>query len=205
MTRRAELLALARANPEALAEDVLALEARGRQVEATVPQLEARIQDLEGQLARNSRNSGKPPSTDGLAKPAPQNLRPQTERRPGGQPGHVGRTLQPVKKPDRVVTHRLARCPCGQGRGVSLRGEPVQGWERRQVFDLPPLRLAVTEPQAETKRCPVSGRAVTAAFPPGVTAPVQYGPNFQALTTGRPTSPMRKPCTACATSISCGN
>jgi len=182
MTRREELLVLARANPEALVEYVLGLEARVRQLEATVQRLTARIQDLEGQLAKNSRNSGKPPGSDGLAKPAPQNLRPKTDRRPGGQPGHVGRTLQPVKKPDRVVTHRLARCSCGQCRGVSLRDEPVQGWERRQVFDLPPLRLEVTEHQAETKRCPVSGRAVTAAFPPGVSAPVQYGPNFQTLT-----------------------
>ncbi len=151
MTRREELLALARANPAALADYVLALEARLRQLEATAQRLEARLQDLEGQLARNSRNSGKPPGSDGLAKPAPQNLRPKTERRPGGQPGQVGRTLQPVQKPDRVVTHRLARCPCGQCRGVSLRDEPVQGWERRQVFDLPPLRLEVTSMDRTSK------------------------------------------------------
>ena len=182
MTRREELLVLARANPEALVDYVLALEERVRQLEATVQRLETRIQELEGRLAQNSRNSGKPPGSDGLAKPSPQNLRPKTDRRPGGQPGHVGRTLQPVKKPDRVVTHRLERCPCGQCRGVSLRGQPVQRWERRQVFDLPPLRLEVTEHQAETKRCPVSGRLVTASFPPGVSAPVQYGSNFQTLT-----------------------
>ena len=155
MTRREELLVLARANPEALVDYVLALEERVRQLEATVQRLEARIQDLEGQLAKNSRNSGKPPSSDGLTKPSPQNLRPKTDRLPGGQPGHVGRTLQPVTKPDRVVTHRLEHCPCGRCRGVSLRGQPVQRWERRQVFDLPPLRLEVTEHQAETKRCPV--------------------------------------------------
>lgn len=182
MTRREELLVLARANPEALVDYVLALEEQVCQLEATVRRLEARIVELEGQLAQNSRNSGKPPSSDGLAKPSPQNLRPKTDRRPGGQPGHVGRTLQPVTKPNRVVTHRVERCPCGQCRGVSLRGEPVQDWERRQVFDLPALRLEVTEHQAETKRCPVSGRLVTAAFPPGVAAPVQYGPNFQTLT-----------------------
>lgn len=182
MTRREELLVLARANPEALVDYVLVLEERVRQLEATVQRLEARIRDLESQLAKNSRNSGKPPSSDGLAKPCPQNLRPRTDRRPGGQPGHVGRTLQPVPKPDRVVRHRLERCPCGRCGGVSLRAEPLAGWERRQVFDLPPLLLEVTEHQAETKRCPVSGRVVTASFPPGVSAPVQYGPNFQTLT-----------------------
>jgi hypothetical protein len=173
MTRREELLALARAQPEALVDYVLGLEGQVRQLEATVARLEARIRDLEGQLARHSGNSSQPPSSDGLGKPPPQNLRRRTHRRPGGQPGHVGRTLQPVKKPDRIRVHRLHRCPCGQCRGVSLRGQPVEGWERRQVFDLPPLRLEVTEHQAEIKRCPVSGRRVSAGFPAGVSAPVQ--------------------------------
>lgn len=175
MTRREELLALARANPEALVDYVLALEEQIRR-------LEARVTELEARLAQNSRNSSRPPSSDGLRKPPPRSLRGSSGRKPGGQPGHPGNTLQAVAKPDQVKVHALTRCPCGQCGGVSLLGQPVLDHERRQVFDLPALQLSVTEHQAEIKRCPVSGRKVSAAFPAGVVAPVQYGPNFRGLT-----------------------
>ena len=175
MSRRDELLALARANPEAIVDYVLALEEQVRR-------LEARVTELEARLAQNSSNSGRPPSSDGLAKPPPRSLRGKSGRKPGGQPGHPGHTLQAAAKPDHVEVHALTHCPCGQCGGVSLLGQPVLDHERRQVFDLPALQLSVTEHQAEVKRCPVSGRKVSAAFPAGVMAPVQYGPNFRGLT-----------------------
>lgn len=175
MTRREELLALARSDPEALVDYVLELEERIRR-------LEARFTELEARLAQNSRNSSRPPSSDGLRKPPPRSLRGSSGRKPGGQPGHPGNTLQAVAKPDQVKVHALTRCPCGQCGGVSLLGQPVLDHERRQVFDLPALQLSVTEHQAEIKRCPLSGRKVSAAFPAGVVAPVQYGPNFRGLT-----------------------
>src|SRR5208283_284965 len=89
-------------------------------------------------------------------------------------------TLQPVAQPDHVRVHKLDRCPCGACSGRSLRAEPVLDHEKRQVFELPQQPLEVTEHQAEIKRCPVSGRLVTAAFPEGVNAPAQYGPRFKA-------------------------
>lgn len=140
--------------------------------------LQHRIQALEGRLAHTSRNSSKPPASDGYLKPAPKSLRTKSGRKPGGQPGHLGSTLQPVTKPDHVVTHPLDRCPCGCGR--SLRQQPVLRYETRQVFELPPQRLDVTEHRVEVTRCPRSGHEVCAPFPPGVNAPAQYGPRFTA-------------------------
>jgi transposase len=172
MSRREELLALARTNPEPLVDLVLALEERVRQ-------LEGRLRQLEDRLAQNSQNSNRPPGSEGLQKPAPKSLRKKSGRRPGGQPGHPGRTLQQVARPDRRVVHRLGRCPCGRCGGGSLSGQAVLDYERRQVFELPDKPLEVTEHQAEIKRCPVTGQIVRASFPAGVDAPAQYGPRFQ--------------------------
>ena len=155
--------------------------ARIQQLEQQVRELQRANQSLNGRLAQNSRTSHKPPSTDGLSKPPPKSLREPSGRKPGGQPGHVGRASQPVAKADTIIPHRLERCPCGRCGGRSLRNQPVLRYEKRQVFDLPQRPLEVTEHQAEVKVCPVSGREVTAAFPPEVTAPVQYGRRFQSL------------------------
>jgi transposase len=175
MSRREQLLAVARADPKPLVEHVLALEEQ-------VGRLEARVRELEARLAQNSSNSSRPPSSDGLSKGPPRSLRGKSGRKPGGQPGHPGHTLQAIAKPDRVEVHALTHCPCGRCGGVSLLGQPVLDHERRQVFDLPALQLSVIEHWAQIKRCPVSGRKVSAAFPAGVLAPVQYGPNFRGLT-----------------------
>ncbi len=160
---------------------VQSLQDRIEQLEQQVQSLEARVSQLEGRLAQNSSNSHQPPSSDGLAKPHPKSLREKSGRKPGGQPGHVGRTLQPVGKPDHTITHCLERCPCGRCGGWSLRDHPVVLYEKRQGLELPAQPLVVTEHQAEVKKCPVSGLVVRAVFPAGVAAPVQYGPRFQGL------------------------
>ena len=174
LSRREELLRQARRHPEAVVDQLLAAEQQ-------VKDLLEKVGRLEDSQALNSTNSGKPPASDGLAKPPPRSLRRKTGRKPGGQPGHPGHTLQPVQKPDHTHVHSLHCCPCGKCGGVCLEGQPVIEYERRQVFDLPPLRLTVTEHQAEIKQCPISGLTVKAAFPCGVDAPVQYGPHFRGL------------------------
>ena len=133
---------------------------------------------LQESAALNSRNSSKPPSTDGYAKPKPKSLRGKSGKKTGGQPGHPGTTLKPVEIPDKTEIHPISICPCGCGSDLSE--QPVLFHESRQVFDLPPQRLVVTEHQVEVKRCPVSGELVHAPWPVYVTAPVLYGPNYLA-------------------------
>jgi transposase len=133
--------------------------------------LRNKVQALEQKAAKDSHNSSKPPSSDGLAKPKPKSLRPPSQRPTGGQPGHPGQTLRRVEKPDRTVRHPVERC---SGCGRSLAQQVPDRVERRQVFELPEPKLEVTEHQAEVKTC-ACGCINRAAFPPEAAAPVQYG------------------------------
>jgi transposase len=156
------------------------------EVAAQVETLSARVGALESENARlraqletNSRNSGKPPSSDGPGvKPHPKSQRTASGRSPGGQPGHAGHTLRLVDAPHEVQVHTPSHCAgCGQ----SLEGVSVQWAERRQVVDIPPITVWVIEHQAQTKCCPACGTATSGAFPPEVTAPVHYGPGVATL------------------------
>jgi transposase len=145
--------------------------------ESKVQQLEARIKELEDQVSKNSRNSSKPPSTDEFYKPAPKSLREKTGRKAGGQKGHNGTNLKMVASPDIVERHEVSVCSCCQR---SLGRKEADSIERRQVYDLPPLALKITEHQAEVKRCSC-GHVNRAEFPSGVNHYVQYGPNIKGL------------------------
>ena len=142
-----------------------------------VAALAAEVADLRSRVGTNSRNSSRPPSQDGLARPAPKSLRGRSGRKPGRPKGQPGKTLEFTAAPDVVVTHEPGRC---SGCGKDLAGAEPAGVARRQVIDVPPVRPVVTEHQMITRRCGC-GTATAAAAPAGVNAPVQYGPRLTAI------------------------
>ena len=139
--------------------------------------LQAELRQLRDAAAQNSRNSSRPPSTDRSEPPKPKSLRKKSGRKTGGQPGHPGRTLQPSDTPQHLQIHPCLECPCGQ----DLSRQPAVDFQRRQVFDLPSLKLECTEHRAEIKECPCCQQTCGAPFPADLKAPVQYGKNFRAL------------------------
>ena len=139
--------------------------------------LQAEVRRLRDLAAQNSSNSSRPPSTDRPEQPKPKSLRKKSGRKPGGQPGHPGRTLQFSDTPKDIKVHPLLECACGE----DLSEQPAIDFQRRQVFDLPSLELECTEHRAETKECPCCHATCTAPFPADLKAPVQYGKNFRAL------------------------
>ena len=168
---------LAKLEKETLTSIILTLQQQVRQLQQVVDEQAAAIQSLRDQLAKNSRNSGKPPSSDGLNKPRTRSLRKKSGRPSGGQKGHKGHTLRQVEKPDRVQVHQASTCPhCATG----LQSVTPRDHEKRQVFDVPPVRIEVTEHRAEVKDCPECGQQVKGTFPAEVTQPVQYGPRLKA-------------------------
>jgi transposase len=170
MLTRDEILAVYAAGPEA----VVALV---EQLQTQLLALTERVAALEARWAKDSHNSHQPPASDGLARKT-RSLRQKSGKKPGGQPGHPGSTLRWSEHPDRVVTHAPDHCAqCG----TPLAAGPETGCERRQVVDLPPLQLAVTEHRAQQRVCPQCRATTQAAFPPFVTQAVQYGPGIKAL------------------------
>jgi hypothetical protein len=115
MAARTLLLKLERAGHIRLPARIHALERQVQELTARLEASEQRVRQLEEQRAKDSHNSSKPPSSDGLGKPKPKSLRPRSRRPSGGQPGHPGQTLQAAEKPDHTLRHPVTRCSdCGR-------------------------------------------------------------------------------------------
>jgi transposase len=149
-----------------------------------ISDLEARLNavlqenhDLKARLNLNSRNSSKPPSSDGLCKQTPpKNNREKTGLPPGAQKGHHGTTLPVSATPDTIIEHKIEYpCRCG----YDLRAAAVKTYRRRQVYEIPSLRVQVTEHRLEVKECPQCHQVHEADCE--VPYAVQYGAHLRAL------------------------
>ena len=146
------------------------------QVEELAGQLETQataLKELQARLAKNSRNSSKPPSSEGYSKPKrTESLRKPGQKPNGGQPGHEGYTLKRSAHPEQTEIHPVVECTqCG----APLNEVEVTTYEERQVFDIPAIRIEVTAHRAEIKICAGCGAENRGVFPKGVTGSVQYG------------------------------
>jgi transposase len=150
-----------------------------RYLESTIQQLQIRVHELEDRLSKNSSNSSKPPSSDGLKK-KPKSLRKPSGKKPGGQQGHIGKGLVQVSHPDLIVTHMPSNCT-GCGSDLSSVGGIIA--EQRQVFDIPQPIINVTEHRIEEKKCPCCSKLSKASFPENIKGPVQYGNRIRSLIT----------------------
>jgi transposase len=144
-----------------------------------IEQLTARVNELEGQLNKNSKNSHKPPSSDGL-KRQPAQPRQAGQRLKGGQPGHKGHHLEMHPEPNHVEYYGVeGHCTCG----LSLSAAEMTPGERRQQWDIPAPRIEVTEhcQLVATCRC---GKVHKGEFPASLPPYISYGARLKAYTVG---------------------
>lgn len=145
---------------------------------AQIEKLTARVAELEARLGEDSRNSSKPPSSDGPAKePRPQ---APSGRKPGGQPGHKGHSRELV--PPEAVDERMPLVPdaCGDCHGPVVRklgGPPVM---REQQIDIPPIKPRVVELIFEWRWCPRCEKWVSGQRPCGMPTGA-FGPQLLVL------------------------
>ncbi len=146
-------------------------------------ELKQRVATLERQAGLNSKTSSRPPSSDGLKKPPAQKRtqspRGKPDRKPGGQPGHKGKTLRQTATPDHVINHYPEICgACG----AALPGSMAEKTAVRQVVDLPtPPPPGVTGHRVHQCRCSQCDAVTRGVFPEGVSGPVQYGPRIAGI------------------------
>jgi len=141
---------------------------------------EQRLKELEGKVEKTSRNSSKPPSSDGLKK-GPAQPRRKGEKPVGGVAGHSGATREMTDYPDCIEELRPhGRCACG----ACLEGLEARLGERRQQIEIPPPKVIVTEFRRLWVECPQCGREHGGEFPAGVTPNVSFGPRLKAYAVG---------------------
>jgi transposase len=172
--KREEIIAIYNQGPDAVIELVQRLYAEMESFKEMMKKFDAR-------LNKNSSNSDKPPSSDGLNRKERREAERKSKKKRGGQPGHSGTQLKMVEHPDKVIHHSVERCAhCDHPLSEE---DIIEGKQRRQVFDLPEIKLEVTEHQCESKRCPCCGEINESKFPKDIKRPAQYGNKLKSFVT----------------------
>lgn len=144
-----------------------------------IDQLTARVEELEARLNKNSKNSSKPPSSDGL-KRQPAQPRQAGQRPNGGQKGHKGHSLEMHPSPDHIHKYvAQGHCECG----LALSEASITTGERRQQWDIPEPRIEVTEHQQVISTCRC-GKVHKGEFPSSLSPYISYGARLKAYTVG---------------------
>jgi len=153
--------------------DLLRLENKQLKIENI--ELKNRLSKFEN--PKNSRNSSIPPSQDENRPQRNQSLRKPSGKKPGGQLGRQGKTLEMVKNPDEVIDMVPDFCDnCGS----TLKDIPLSGLKARQIVDIPLPKAVFTEYRSYAKIC-ACGCKNRENFPNGVSAPISYGPQIESL------------------------
>jgi len=147
-------------------------------LQKTIDRLNQIIQELTEKLGMNSRNSSKPPSTDGFDKPSPKSLRTPSGKKTGGQSGHSGAHLDIDRDPDEIILHAPTACQGCPSYGNCVSRACIG--ETRKVIDAV-VAVKLTAHQTLVLDCPLCGEQRKGEFPGDIKAPVQYGENLQAL------------------------
>ena len=144
----------------------------------TIDSLQQTNKELTERLSQNSRNSSKPPSSDGLNKPSPKSMRERSGKKSGGQVGHPGAHLDMTAEPDETIVYMPSLClDCSCHETCISRACIGQ---RRQVIDAA-VTVRVVAHQSLVLDCPRYGIKLKGEYPDDIKAAVQYGENLQAL------------------------
>ncbi len=147
------------------------------EIDQIVKEQQIEINKLKAIIVKNSRNSSKPPSTDGFKdKPNPKSQRKQTGKKVGGQKGHKGFNLRQSDNPDKIVLNKVMKCSHCQ---KNLRNRKLLKIEKRQVVNIT-INTTYTEYQSEQKKCSC-GSITKADFPKGLNSPIQYGESVKSI------------------------
>ena len=156
--------------------------ARIAELSAEIASLNQTIKELKEQLNKNSKNSSKPPSSDGLKKPAVnknKSLRESSRKKQGAQEGHDGVHLSVISEPDHIEDHMHSDCTGCPHRAKCFSKACIK--ETRHEVDAVVTVDVTAHNLIEVRECLLHGGVKTGSFPENIKATVQYGKNLQAM------------------------